>query len=130
MPRKEAKAFQWGSCGGFAMMCFEVNHSPVEGDSDQTSAHHTEKLHLEEKNSEVNSDKKSREQCVLEEQPEQNKEQPHLEEKNSEVHSEVHSEGKSREQHVSEEQSEQSLSQVHHLTLQDWLNRESQFACD
>ena len=43
-----------------------------------------------------------------------------------EVHSEVHLEEKSREQHVLEEQPEQSLSQVHHLTLQDWLNRESQ----
>ena len=49
-------------------------------------------------------------------------EQLHSEEKNLEVHLEE----KSREQHVSEEQPEQSLSQVHHLTLQDWLNRESQ----
>ena len=38
------------------MMCFEANDSPVEGDSDQTSAHHSEQLHLEEKNSEVHSE--------------------------------------------------------------------------
>ena len=47
MPRKEAKGFQWGSQGGFTMVCFEVNDSPVEGDLDQTSAHHKEQLHLE-----------------------------------------------------------------------------------
>ena len=53
MPRKEAKRFQWGSSGGFAMMCFEFNHSPVQGDLDQTSAHHAEQPHSEEKNLEV-----------------------------------------------------------------------------
>ena len=79
---------------------------------DQTSAHQTEQLHSEEKNSEVHLEEKSREQHVSEEQLEQ----LHSEEKNSEVHSEVHS----------EEQLEQSLSQVHHLRLQDWLNREIQ----
>ena len=92
----------------------------------KTSAHYTEQLHSEEKNSEVHSEvcleEKSREQHVSEEQPEQNTEQLHLEEKNLEVHLEE----KSREQHVLEEQPGQSLSQVHHLTLQDWLNRESQ----
>ena len=87
-------------------MCFEVNESPVERESEQTSENHTEPL-----NSEVYSE-------------------VHSEEKNSEVHLEVHSEvhleEKSGEQHVLEEQPEQSLSQVHHLTLQDWLDRENQ----
>ena len=48
-PEKKPKDSSGGSSGGFAMMCFEVNHSPVEGDSDQTSAHHTEQPHSEEK---------------------------------------------------------------------------------
>ena len=44
---------QWG----FAMMCFEINESPVEGDSEQISAHRTEQpnplVGSEEKNLEV-----------------------------------------------------------------------------
>ena len=54
------------------MMCFEVNCPPVEGDSDQNSAHHTEQPHLEEKNLEVHLEvhleEKSREQHISEEQ--------------------------------------------------------------
>ena len=46
--------------------------------------------------------------------------------RNSEVHLEVHLEEKFREQHLSEEQPKQSLLQIHHLTLQDQLNRENQ----
>ena len=37
------------------MMCFEVNHSPVERDLDHTSTHHKEQLHSGEKNLEVHS---------------------------------------------------------------------------
>ena len=29
------------------MMCFEINESPVEGDSEQVSAHYTEQPNLE-----------------------------------------------------------------------------------
>ena len=67
------------------MMCFEVSDSPVEGESEQPLAHHTEQLNLEVINSEVT-----------------NSEVTNLEVTNLEA------------------QLEQSLS------LQDWLNRESQ----
>ena len=56
-PENKSKDSSGGSSGGFAMMCFEVNESPVEEDSEQISAHHTEQLNLEvgseDKNSEV-----------------------------------------------------------------------------
>ena len=42
---------QWGLCNDVF-----VNHSPVEEDLEQTSAHHREQLHSEEKNSEVHSE--------------------------------------------------------------------------
>ena len=77
MPRKEAKGFQWGTSGVFAMMCFEVNHSPVEGDLDQTSAHHTEEPHSEKENLEVHLEEKSGEQHVLEKQLKQSLSQVH-----------------------------------------------------
>ena len=131
-PERNPKDSSGWSSGGFAMMCFEDNDSPVEGDSDQTSAHHTEQLHSEEKISEVlsevHSEEKSGKQPHLEGKnpevhlEEKSREQPHSEEKNLEVHLEE----KSREHHVSEEQMEQSLSQVHHVILQDWLNMESE----
>ena len=67
MPRKKVKRVQWGIQWGLAMMCFESNESPVEGDSEQISAHHTEQLNpevgLEEKNSEVHLDAQL-EQCL------------------------------------------------------------------
>ena len=56
-PEKKPKDSCGGSRGGFAMMCFKTNESLVGGDSEQTSAHHTEQpnleVHLEEKNSDV-----------------------------------------------------------------------------
>ena len=55
-PEKKPKGSSGRSSGGFAMMCFEVNYSPVERDSDQTSVHHTEQPHLEEKNPEIHSE--------------------------------------------------------------------------
>ena len=51
------------------MMCFKINESQVEGDSEQSSAHHTE-----EKNSEVQSEVGHSEEHLevdLEAQPEQ-----------------------------------------------------------
>ena len=85
-----------GSSGGFAMKCFKINESPIEGDSEQISAHRTDQ---------PNSD------VYLEVDPEEN---------NLEEHSQVvHSEEKNLEVHL-EAQLEQSLS------LQDWSNRESQ----
>ena len=85
------------------MICFEVSDSPVEGELEQTSADHTEQLHLgvhlevhsEEKNPEVHLEVHS---------------EVHSEEKNSGIHSEVHLEEKSREQYDLETQLEQSLS--------------------
>ena len=49
-PEKKPKDSSGGSRGGFAIMCFEVCDSPVEGELEQTSAHHTEQPNSEEKN--------------------------------------------------------------------------------
>ena len=43
-PEKKAKDSSGGSRGGFGMMCFEVCDSPVEGELEQISAHHTEQI--------------------------------------------------------------------------------------
>ena len=53
MPRrKEIKGLQWGSGGGFAMMCVEDTESPVEEDSEQPNSEVNSEVNLEEKNSE------------------------------------------------------------------------------
>ena len=54
-PGKKPKDSSGGTRGGSAMMCFEVSDSPVEGELEQTSAHHTEQLHSEV-HSEVHSE--------------------------------------------------------------------------
>ena len=83
---------QWG----LTMMCFEVIKSPVEEDSEQTSAHHTEQLHLVVKNLDIHS------------------EQPDSEETNSDVPSEqLHSEEKNSEGHLEQLHSEEMNSEVH-----------------
>ena len=61
MPRKEIKGFQWGSVGGFAMMCVEGGKLPVEKDLEQPNL---------EVNSEAGSEEKNLE-AHLEAQPEQ-----------------------------------------------------------
>ena len=48
---KDSSGAQWGLCNDVF-----VNHSPVEEDLEQASAHHREQLHSEEKNSEVHSE--------------------------------------------------------------------------
>ena len=48
---KKSKDSSGGSSGGFTMMCVEVSDLPVEGESQQTTAHHTKQL-----NSDVNSE--------------------------------------------------------------------------
>ena len=47
-PEKMSKDSSGGSSGGFTMICFKINESSVEGDSEQISAHHTEQLNSEE----------------------------------------------------------------------------------
>ena len=56
-PEMKSKDSSEESRGGLAMMCFEVCDSPVEGESEQTSAHHTAQPHLEVTNLEVRSNK-------------------------------------------------------------------------
>ena len=59
-PDKKSKDSSGGSSGGFAMMFFKINQTPVEGDLEQISAQHTEqpnlKVESEEKNFQVHSE--------------------------------------------------------------------------
>ena len=60
MRQTKSKDSSEGASGDFAMMCFKINESQVEGDLEQILAHHTEQpileVHLEVGHLEMHSE--------------------------------------------------------------------------